>query len=103
MSRRDCWGSVQSSSPMQVKRLICEHEKDELMSDPRFGGDHHTAEVAKAMRLTGLPAEAIENGEVVPGCKAAFGAWLNLSKSSSWLKAVSASGILHGANNNKLS
>src|SRR5258706_1286563 len=102
MTPRDCWGSVQSSSPMEGKRLIWEHEKDELMSDPRFGGDHHTAEVGKAMRLTGLPAEAIENGEVVPGCQAAFGAWLNLSKNSSWLKAFSASAILERANNNKL-
>ena len=45
INRRNCWGSVQSSSPMDVKRLIWAHEQDELVSDPRFGGDHHTAEV----------------------------------------------------------
>jgi len=102
MSRRDCWGSVQSSCPMDIKRLIWEHEKDELMSDPRFGGDHYTAEVGKAMKVTGLSAEAIANAEVVPGCKASFGAWLHLSHNSSWLKSFSASAVLERANNNRL-
>jgi hypothetical protein len=102
MNRRNCWGSVQSSSPMDVKRLIWAHEQDELVSDPRFGGDHHTAEVSKAMKLTGLSAEAIHNAELVPGCIAAFTAWLHLSKDSAWLKAFSASAILERANNNRL-
>jgi hypothetical protein len=102
MNRRDCWASAQSNAPMDVKRLIWEHEKDELMSDQRFGGDHHTAEVQKAMKLTGLSAEAIQSWEMVPGCKAAFRAWLLLSRDSSWLKAFSASAILERANNNRL-
>ena len=102
MNRRNCWGSAQSSCPMDVKRLIWEREKDELMSDPRFGGDHHTAELLKAMKLTGLLVEAIENWEVVPGCKAAFQAWLHLSQNSSWLKAFSASSVLERANNNRI-
>jgi hypothetical protein len=102
MNRRDCWASAQSNAPMDVKRLIWEHEKDELMSDRRFGGDHHTAEVQKAMKVTGFTAEAVHNAEIVPGCKAAFRAWLLLSRDSSWLKAFSASAILERANNNRL-
>jgi pyrroloquinoline quinone (PQQ) biosynthesis protein C len=102
MNRRDCWASVQSNCPMDVKRLIWAHEKDELVSDARFGGDHHTAEVNKAMKLTGLAAEAVHSAEIVPGCKAAFRAWLLLSRDSSWLKAFSASAVLERANNNRL-
>ena len=102
INRRNCWGSVQSSCPMDVKRLIWAHEKDELVSDPRFGGDHHTAEVTKAMKLTGLSADAIGTAELVPGCKAAFQAWLHLSKDSAWLKAFSASAVLERANNNRI-
>ncbi len=102
MNRRNCWGSVQSSAPMDVKRLIWVHEQDELVSDPRFGGDHHTAEVAKAMKLTGLSAEAIDEAELVPGCKAAFQAWLHLSKHSCWIRAFSASAVLERANNNRI-
>lgn len=102
INRRNCWGSVQSSCPMDVKKQIWAHEQDELVSDPRFGGDHHTAEVAKAMKLTGLSAEAIGAAELVPGCKAAFQAWLHLSKDSAWLKAFSASAVLERANNNRI-
>ena len=102
INRRNCWGSVQSSCPMDVKRLIWAHEQDELVSDPRFGGDHHTAEVAKAMKLTSLSAEAIGAAELVPGCRAAFEAWLHLSKNSAWLKAFSASAVLERANNNRI-
>jgi hypothetical protein len=102
MNRRDCWASAQSNAPMDVKRLIWEHEKDELMSDQRFGGDHHTAEVQKAMKVTGFTAEAIHNAEIVPGCMAAFRAWLLLARDSSWLKAFSASAVLERANNNRL-
>ena len=102
INRRNCWGSVQSSCPMDVKRLIWAHEQDELMSDPRFGGDHHTAEVAKARKITGLSAETFGTAELVPGCKAAFEAWLHLSKNSVWLKAFSASAVLERANNNRI-
>lgn len=102
MNRRNCWGSVQCTCPMDVKRLVWEHEKDELVSDPRFGGDHHTAEVSKAIKLTGLSADAIANAELVPGCKAAFHAWLHLSKDSAWLKSFSASAVLERANNNRI-
>jgi hypothetical protein len=102
MNRRDCWGSVQSSAPMDVKKLVWSHEQDELISDARFGGDHQTAEVEKAIKLTGFTREAIMATEPVPGCSAAFAAWLNLSKHSSWIKAFSASAILERANNNRL-
>ena len=28
-NRRDCWGYVQGSAPLQVKKLIWQHEEDE--------------------------------------------------------------------------
>jgi hypothetical protein len=101
-NRRDCWGSVQSSAPMDVKKLVWAHEQDELISDARFGGDHQTAEVEKAIKLTGLSRDAIMATEAVAGCSAAFAAWVNLSKHSSWIRAFSASAILERANNNRL-
>jgi len=101
-NRRSCWAAVQSSCPIEVKRLIWEHEKDELIADPRFGGDHQSAELLKAAKLTGLKPEEIYQAELVPGCKAAFYAWLHLARDSSWLKAFSASAILERANNNAI-
>jgi hypothetical protein len=102
LNRRNCWGHVQASSPPQIKRLIWEHEKEELIADPRFGGDHHSAALKKAMRVTGLSAEALYSADLIPGCHAAFCAWLHLSHDSSWLKAFSASTILERANNNRI-
>jgi hypothetical protein len=102
MNRRSCWGYVQGSAPPDIKKLIWEHEKDELFSDPRFGGDHHTASLRKAMRLTGFQPEELYRAELIPGCKAAFCAWLQLARDSFWLKALSASTILERANNNRI-
>ncbi len=101
-NRRDCWGAVQSSCPVDVKRLIWEHEKEELIRDPRFGGDHHSASLQKAMKVTNLTPEEIYNAELIPGCKAAFRAWLQLARDSSWLKAFSGSTILERINSGRI-
>jgi hypothetical protein len=100
MNRRNCWGFVQGNCPPDVKKLVWEHEKDELYCDPRFGGDHHSAALAKAMKMSGLSADELYTAELLPGCYAAFCAWLNLAKHSSWLRAFSGSTILERANNN---
>lgn len=102
INRRDCWAAVQSRAPIDVKRLIWEHEKEELICDPRFGGDHITASIQKACRLTGMTEEQILKADLIPGCKAAFRAWLQLARDSSWLKGLSASAILERENSNRI-
>ncbi len=101
-NRRDCWGYVQGACPPDVKRLIWKHEGEEMICDPRFGGDHLSASLQKAMKVTGLAEEEILNAELIPGCKAALHAWLELAKSSPWLKAFTASTILERSNNPRL-
>lgn len=101
-NRRDCWGYVQGACPPDVKRLVWEHEKDEMIHDWRFGGDHYTTSLRKAMKVTGLSEEEIFNAELIPGCKAALHAWLELAKYSPWLKAFTASTILERSNNPRL-
>ncbi|MGZ8486705.1 MAG: hypothetical protein ACXW6R_23300, partial [Candidatus Binatia bacterium] len=44
-NRRDCWGYVQGAAPLDVKRVIWEHESDELINDPRAGMDHYNLTV----------------------------------------------------------
>ena len=102
MNRRNCWGYVQGSCPPDVKKLVWEHEKDELYCDPRFGGDHHSAALQKAIKMSGLSKDELYAAELIPGCKAAFAAWLNLAKNSLWLSAFSGSAILERANNNAI-
>jgi hypothetical protein len=102
MNRRNCWGYVQGTCPPDVKRLVWEHEKDELYCDPRFGGDHHSTALLKAMKVSGLSKEELYGAELIPGCKAAFCAWVHLAKDSSWLRAFSGSTILERGNNNDI-
>ena len=71
INRRSCWAHVQGSCPPEVKKIIWEHEKDELHSDPRFGGDHHTAALQKAIKLTGLSPDDLYTAPLIPGCRAA--------------------------------
>ena len=100
-NRRDCWGYVQGASPLDVKAIIWEHEKDELINDPRCNSDHYTLTV-KTGAAVGLRREEIDGSEPAPGSRAAFYAWIYLAKSRSWLEAFTASAILERRNNGKI-
>ena len=92
-NRRDCWGAVQCSSPLDVKRVIWKHESEELINDPRCGSDHYSLHVRRCMAL-GLTAEEVETAQPLPGCRAAFYGWLHIARTKPWLEALSASSIL---------
>ena len=47
-NRRDCWSFVAGKAPLDVKRAIWEHEKDELIHDQRMGRAHVTEEDLQA-------------------------------------------------------
>jgi len=89
-NRRDCWGFVQGAAPLDVKRLIWEHEQEELVYDPRAGMDHY-ALTTKETGVLGLTPEEIENTEPVPGATAAFYAWIHIAKSRPWREGIAAS------------
>jgi pyrroloquinoline quinone (PQQ) biosynthesis protein C len=92
-NRRDCWGAVQCSSPIEVKRVVWQHEQEELIQDPRCGSDHYSLHVRRCMAL-GLTREEIENGAPLPSSRAAFYAWLYVARTKPWLQALSSSSIL---------
>lgn len=92
-NRRDCWGAVQCSAPLDVKRVIWKHESEELIADPRCGSDHYSLHVRRCMAL-GLSADEVENAQPLPGCRAAFYGWLHIAITKPWLAALSASSIL---------
>jgi hypothetical protein len=92
-NRRDCWGYVQGAAPLDVKRLIWEHEQEELVYDPRAGMDHYSL-TTKEAKVLGLSPEDIECSEPVPGAAAAFYAWIHIAKSRPWLEALSSSCVL---------
>ena len=78
-NRRDCWGAVQCSSPLEVKRVIWKHESEELINDPRCGSDHYSLHVRRCVAL-GLTLEEVENAQPLPGCRAAFYGWLHIAR-----------------------
>ena len=92
-NRRDCWGAVQCSAPIEVKRVIWQHEQEELIKDPRCGSDHYSLHVRRCMAL-GLTREEIENAQPLPSSRSAFYAWLYVARTKPWLQALSSSSIL---------
>ena len=73
-NRRDCWGYVQGGAPLEVKRVIWEHESDELVNDPRAGMDHYALTV-KQGEVIGLKPDDFEKAEIPSMVRACFYAW----------------------------
>ena len=100
-NRRDCWGYVQGGAPLDVKRVIWQHESDELVNDPRAGMDHYTLTV-KQGEVIGLKPEDFEQAEVPSMVRACFYAWHHIALCSHWLAAYTASHMLERRNNGKI-
>ena len=100
-NRRDCWGYVQGSAPLDVKRVIWQHESDELVNDPRANMDHYTLGV-KQGEVLGLKPEDFENAELPAMVRACFYAWHHIAIRSHWLTAYAASHMLERRNNGQI-
>ena len=102
LNRRDCWGYVQGASPMHIKKLVWEHEEEELAGDRQRGvADHYTLAVKQGANL-GLSPEDFHNAPQMDGTFTACQAWLNVAQKSPWLEAFSASACLEVANSEEL-
>jgi hypothetical protein len=99
-NRRDCWGYVQGSAPLDVKRLIWEHEEDELIGKKNEGRDDHITLAVKEGAVLGLSAEAF-NTPVLAGGVVCFYSWLHLAQRP-WLEAIASSAILEIRNSAEL-
>lgn len=100
-NRRDCWGYVQGSAPLDVKRVIWEHESDELVNDPRAGMDHYALTV-KQGEVIGLKPEDFEKAEIPAMVRTCFYAWHHVALRGPWLAAYAASHMLERRNNGKI-
>ncbi len=100
-NRRDCWGYVQGSAPLDIKRLIWEHEQDELIGKKSEGKDDHITLAVKEGAVFGLSAEAFDDTPVLEGGVVCFYSWLHLAQRP-WLEAIAASGILEIRNSAEL-
>jgi len=100
-NRRDCWGYVQGSAPLEVKRVIWQHESDELVNDPRANMDHYTLGV-KQGEVLGLKPEDFEKAKLPAMVRACFYAWHHIAIRSHWLTAYTASHMLERRNNGQI-
>lgn len=100
-NRRDCWGFVQGASPLDVKRVIWQHEGEELMSDPRCNTDHYSLQI-KECQLLGISPDEVASAKPVPQARAAHYAWIHLATRQNWLSALASSSILERRNNNQI-
>jgi hypothetical protein len=100
-NRRDCWGYVQGSAPLEVKKLIWQHEEDELIGRQSEGKPDHITLAVKEGELFGLDAEAFARMARMEGGEVCFNAWIRLSQRP-WLEAVAASAILEMRNSAEL-
>ena len=91
-NRRNCWAFVAGKAPLDVKRAIWAHEKDELIHDDRMGRAHVTEDDLRAG----------DESLLAPGAKAAYYAWLYCAREKPWLEGLVYSHILERRNNNAI-
>lgn len=102
VNRRDCWGYVQGASPMHIKKLVWEHEEEELAGSRQRGvADHYSLAVKQGENL-GLTPDDFRNATQMDGTFTACQAWLNVAQNSPWLEAFAASACLEVANSEEL-
>lgn len=89
-NRRDCWAFVMGLAPMNVKKMIWEHERDELAgNDDRGVEDHFMLQVREAGAI-GLTLDDFLTAPIRDQTLAIIYANIHLSKDTHWLKALAA-------------
>jgi hypothetical protein len=89
--RRDGWAAVATKAPLDVKRAIWEHEKEELMFDERIGKAHLADE------------DLIQTDtRLLPGARAALLAWDYIFREYPWIQGLAAQHITERMNNSKV-
>lgn len=100
-NRRDSWGYVQGSAPLDIKKLIWQHEEDELIGQRAQGKVDHITLAVQEGEVLGLNADAFERTPRLEGGEVCFSAWVRLSQGP-WLEAIAASAILEMRNSGEL-
>ena len=101
-NRRDCWGFVAGAAPLSVKRLIWEHEGEELMGDKAAGKVDHITLAVQEGKIFGLSPEDYERVRPLDAAVACFYAWVHLARDRPWREAVAASAVLEMRNSDDL-
>ena len=102
LNRRDCWAYVQGAAPFDVKQLIWDHEKEELMGDEDRGmANHYTLGMMEG-EAVGLTPDDFLKTPPLPGTVACCYAWIHLAKDRPWLEAIPVSAGLELSNSDEV-
>jgi hypothetical protein len=101
INRRDCWAYVQAKAPWDIKRIVWEHEKDELFHDPRGGSDHLVLTSKEAIAL-GVSEASLSTAQPTPLLEAVLRGFTHAAMSQPWLGALTTSHFLERRNNSNL-
>lgn len=102
VNRRDCWAAVQSLAPLPVKKVIWDHERDELEGDKDLGKpDHYTMSVQEGASV-GLKGKDFIDIGLSDGAFTCCSAWLHLARTSHWLSGIAASSALELSNSDEI-
>jgi hypothetical protein len=100
-NRRDGWGYVQGSAPLDIKQAIWHHEEDELIGQKAQGKVDHITLAIQEGEVFGLSAAAFERTPRLEGGEVCFSAWIRLAQRP-WLEAIAGSAILEMRNSSEL-
>lgn len=100
-NRRDGWGYVQGSAPLDIKQTIWRHEEDELIGQKAQGKVDHITLAVQEGEVFGLTPEAFERTPRLEGGEVCFSAWIRLAQRP-WLEAIAGSAILEMRNSSEL-
>ena len=101
LNRRDCWAYAQARAPLDVKKMIWEHETDELAGSKVRGVEDHYALRVREAATIGLTMEDFLQTPMLPGTRTCTYAWLYLVMNSHWLKGIAACGALEISNSSQ--
>jgi len=100
-NRRDGWGYVQGSAPLDIKQLIWHHEEDELIGQKAQGKVDHITLAVQEGEVFGLTAGEFESTPRLEGGEVCFSAWIRLAQRP-WLEAIAGAAILEMRNSSEL-
>ncbi len=98
LNRRDCWGHVQGNSPLAVKKIVWEHEEEELGGVAARGGANHYELAVQQGAAFGLKPKDYFEAATMDGAFTCYQAWLNVARHSHWLEGFAASAALEYSN-----
>lgn len=98
LNRRDCWALAQGVAPMDVKKLIWEHEEDELAGNKTRGvEDHYSLQVRQSKEIN-LTLDDFKNETPREATRTVCYAYLYLARNSHWLTSVASCAALEVSN-----